>query len=628
MSRRRYSPIAVATVALSAFFVAGGGSALATTPPDTLGVPISGDTTNNQYGGAGGPHSLTAGTALYVDASGAAHVAYIDQDGWDIDLCTIPAGGTACAPAGTLHTDGTTFGEPISSIKYLPDGNGSAILVATLWNLGTGDQPHPSFDPRAEAPYSETEVFLPGSTTGIGIGDLYDDGGQTGGDEIYVPAENGLDEVGVDESIEQDWDITPANSYQFASFTSPSSADSAPIFLGVHALAPGPGYLPAAEELPGEWPVGVTQLANGLTAVFAEDITPTILNTQSMDDGTNTWPFDSAVGMYVQPAAGGAFAPIQQLGVSGPIETDFASGQDTYLVNVQSGSSCQQESYCTGDAVNEPIQLYDFRGTSLESLGSVGTTQGPYDQQSEWDTLPPSFEDSAGDMYVAWLAGNGADGCPPAPPDNPSSDKLTYFVDGCVIYRRIAPGGLFGPKIVLSYSYTHQGNNNYETYFIGGVDQIATNAAGEGWVLSYRGSLTYTGGNDTLYAQPLVSSAGLSAPPSVSGTSVMVPLTCDGATSGSCGLTVSIDSSASAANSAQVASSKHSHKSKKRPVVLATAKLKLSGGGDKTLVLHLNSAGKRLLKGKHHLTVALQVSQKVGLVSKPTSVYSGKLTLG
>jgi hypothetical protein len=77
-----------------------------------------------------------------------------------------------------------------------------------------------------------------------------------------------------------------------------------------------------------------------------------------------------------------------------------------------------------------------------------------------------------------------------------------------------------------------------------------------------------------------------------------------------------------------VASSKHHQKSKKRPVVLATAKLKLSGGGDKTLVLHLNSAGKRLLKGKHHLTVALQVSQKVGLVSKPTSVYSGKLTLG
>jgi hypothetical protein len=590
-------------------------------------VPIPGDTTNNQYDGAGGPQTPSGGTALYVDAAGTAHVAYVDPDGWDIDLCTIPAGGTACAPAGTLHTDGTTFEEPVASMKYLPDGNGSAILAVSLWNLGSGAEPHPSFDPSAEAPYTETEVFLPGSTTGIAIGDLYDAGGSTGGDEIYVPSENGLDVVGVDQAIGESWDINPANSYQFESFTSPASSDSAPIYLGVHALAPGPGYLPAAEELPGEWPVGVTQLADGQTAVLAENMTAATLN--GGDDGIHTWPFDSAVGIYVQPSAGGAFAPVQQLGVSGPIETDFAPSQDTYLVNVQSASSCQQASdYCSASGdVSEPIQLYDFRGTSLESLGTVGTTQGPFDEESEWDTLPPSSEDSVGDMYVGWLAGNGDDGCPAAPPDTPSSDKLVNVVDGCVVYRRIAPGGLFGPKIVLSYSYSHQGKSNYESDYIGNVDQIAANAAGEGWMLVYRGAASYNGGNETLYAQPLVSSAGLSAPPTATGSAVSVPLTCSGGASGSCGLTVTIDSSASAASSARVASKSKHHKSG-HSTALASTHLKLSGGGKRTLVLKLNAAGKRLLKRKHQLTVLLKVSQKVGVAGKSTAVFSGKLKLG
>jgi hypothetical protein len=577
---------------------------------ESLGVKVVTDGTFHGAGDIGASSALL--TALYVDNAGTAHVAYADPDSWDVDLCTIPSGATACTPAGVLHTDGTTFGEPIESMKYLADGNGSAILALGFTLLGTSDQPHPSFDPAAQAPYSETEVFLPGSTTGIAIGDLYDAGGEVGGDEISVPNGNGLDIVGVDQSIVESSDISPANSYQFESFTSPAAADSPPMFLGVQTAGVGhdagePG------ELPGEWPLGVTLLGDGQTAVLAANITTSAFAMSSY------YPGNSAIGMFVQPAGGGAFGPIQQLGISGPVETDFAPSQGTYLINVESGVK-NGVKLGLGPFHNEPMELHDFRGTSLQSLGTIGTTQGPFDSQSEWDTLPPSSEDSAGDLYVAWIAADGFDGCPPSPPDTPASSKLHNPVDGCLIYRRIAPGGLFGPKIVLSEAFDHQPGAGYVVDALGDPDQIAANAAGAGWVLVWRGGVVGGTGTPTLYAQPLASSGGLSAAPTVSGATTTVPLTCAGAGSGTCAISASVDSSSSMAMAAK-------KKPKARTIVYASAHFSLKGGAKHKLVLRLDKAGKRLLAHRHTLTVALVVTQEAGVSTTPTPIFSGHLKL-
>ncbi len=108
--------------------------------------------------------------------------------------------------------------------------------------------------------WSETEVFQPGST-GTAIGTTYDAGRDSGGDEIYIPDENGIDIVG--QWSDFNWPPPgvgqPANAYQFESFTSPSTRIRNRSSSASRPTARTTPDLPANELLPGDWPAGVTE---------------------------------------------------------------------------------------------------------------------------------------------------------------------------------------------------------------------------------------------------------------------------------------------------------------------------------------------------------------------------------
>jgi hypothetical protein len=537
-------------------------------------------------------------TALYVDSSGAAHVAYVVPDsahiGSEVALCTIAAGGSTCASNGVLDTIGTQCGEPIQSLKYLPDGNGAAVLAVGFTGLYSAPPDscpaEPPFDRAAVLPYSETEVFQPGSSTGMGIGLTYDQGGADEGDEIYIPDEDGIDVVGQWSGSTANG--TAANVYQFESFSAPAS-DPAPVDLGVDSWS----------DVPGWWPAGVTELANGATAVIAYDI-------GSAGDGEPANPGVSPVGVYVQPPTGGSFAAVRPLGVSGPVETDFAPSGSTYLID---GVSSQPSSGPDGDPP-EDLELYDFHGTSLQWLGTIGATDdnlglyNAFGNEAEWDTMPPSYEDADGDLYVAWYANGTTDACPGVP-----SGFSSTTVYGCLMYRRVAPGGVFGPKIVLSEDYGFGG----DTDLLGDVDQIAANQNGAGWVLVWREPTLAS--NWTLYAEPLSASATVPAPPTVTGTVTAVPLTCSG--SGSCSLSVSLDSAAAVSHAVPA-------RDASRSTVIASERVELAGASHRTVLLHLDRAGRALAgAGRRRLPARLVVVQSLGLTRARSVIYDATLTL-
>ena len=385
----------------------------------SLGVPVT-SFPSGEAGAAPYPDAAAgaqgAFTALYVDSSGAAHVAYVAPNRQDVDLCTIPLGGSACGDATTLHTDEDTFNEGgIDSIKYLPNGSGSADLAVGMYNLGSNEDLHPPFNPGGEAPWSETEVFAPGATSGLATGEVFDQGGDTGGDEILEPDGSGLDVVGGNQlTTLLGTGVGGVNEYQFQSLASGGggAGNSAPTALGT---------TPPTESAPSESLLGVTKLPQGQTAVLATDITA----------GATASPD----GMFVQPPSGGAFGPLQQLGVAGPLETDFAPGASD-LINVETAAQYHPRTFT--DTIGATMALYEFRASSLKSLGAIGFASDLNDNDTaEWDTLPPSFEDSVGDLYVAWLTRDGFDGCPV-----PSHDQGDNQYDvSCVMYRRVAPGG-------------------------------------------------------------------------------------------------------------------------------------------------------------------------------------------
>jgi hypothetical protein len=119
---------------------------------------------------------------------------------------------------------------------------------------------------------------------------------------------------------------------------------------------------------------------------------------------------------------------------------------------------------------------------------------------------------------------------------------------------------------------------------------------------------------------PLAGSGELSAAPTASGTTATVPLTCAGASTGTCAITATLDSSSSMAMAAK-------SRPKARAVVDATAHLSLNGGAKHKLVLRLDTAGKRLLARKRTLTLELVVTQKAGVATAPTAIFSGRLKL-
>jgi hypothetical protein len=542
------------------------------------------------------PGAQGALTALYVDSTGAAHVAYVAPGRMDVEECTIPRGASACTDPTTLHTDEDLFNEGgIDSIRYLPNENGGADLVVGMYNLGSGEDPHPPFNPGGEAPWSETEVFAPGATTGLATGEVFDQGGDDGGGEILEPGGSGVDVVGANQlTTFLGTGIGGVNEYQFQSLASGGGAgNSAPSALGTTA---------PTETAPGESLFEVTKLPQGQTAVLAQDISV----------GSPTGPD----GMYVQPPSGGAFGPLQQLGIAGPLETDFAPGASD-LINVETAPQYHPRSFT--DTIGATMALYEFRATALKSLGTIGFAADLNDNDTaSWDTLPPSFEDSVGNLYVAWLTRDGFDGCP-----IPSHDQGDNLYDvSCVMYRRIGPGGIFGPKVVLSVQGAQESDLT-SPEDIASLGAIAANTAGEGWLLDFR-DVSSANNEIKLFAQPLASSGGVTGAPAVSGSSVRFPVACAGGAGETCQLAAELQAVGATASAARA--TRRSHHSS-RPLVLGSTRLRLAGGGKATLLLRLNKNGKRLLARRHHLKVTLVVSQTVGAVSTATPILTSTLTL-
>ena len=220
----------------------------------------------------------------------------------------------------------------------------------------------------------------------------------------------------------------------------------------------------------------------------------------------------------MQPANGVSLLRPGPLGDRRPIETDYAPSGSSYVLNVELAGQDQPKNFT--DTLGSTMELYRFRATALVPVATVGFASGLNLNAVGWDGLPPTYEDSTGDLYVAWQAHSGFDGCP-STPEGLSSD-LT-----CLVYRRISSGGVPGPDVVL-VTNTGAGGN------VSGLGPIAVNSQGVGWMLD-DGDNTSTN-TSSLYAQPLVSAAAVTTPPVVAGSSVKVPGTCAGGPGSNCGL--------------------------------------------------------------------------------------------
>jgi hypothetical protein len=137
--------------------------------------------------------------------------------------------------------------------------------------------------------------------------------------------------------------------------------------------------------------------------------------------------------MYVQPVAGGTFGPEMPLGVSSAFETVFSPSEGTYLLNVEINQSFA--------ALTIPMELYEFRGTALKPVATIGDVDDdaidPNDGNGTWQDLPPLFEDAKGNLYAAWEVSGGNDGCLNVDPSETE----------CTVERRIIDGVIPGPIV-------------------------------------------------------------------------------------------------------------------------------------------------------------------------------------
>ena len=564
MTAIRYRLAASIAAALVSAVAAAGPAAAAA--PVVIATPGS---TNGDGGAAGGL------SAMYVDSSGAAHIAWVAMSGMNftgvIDECTIHAGGKSCGGRTSLTTDAAIEGNgaSISTIKYLAGPSGSEYLAvgidgATEGNILT----------------SETEVFGPGLGSGRDTGTFYDHGGDSdGGDVILEPDASGVDVVGIDNNNYDLFDDSNPPGFESESFT--PGATSAPQYPAGMLYNGGPNVPDI---------VDVTTLPLGQTAVLAYD---------------DTTKEVSPVGMYVQPAAGGAFGPLHPLGISGPIETSFSPSGQTYVLNVQIPQDFQT------NLPGVTMELYRFRGTSLNPVASVGLASSldPNSGEETWDGLPPAFEDASGNYYVGWIAQGNVDSCPPSI-QGVSGDSEAL----CVVYRRITSGGVPGPPVVQI------GNDNGKgTAPVADLGPIAANPQGAGWMLYT--NVNATNNTPTLYAQPLASSASVGTV-TASGDAASAPVFCAGSSSSSCELSGKLQSGGgAAADRAAAASVAHA-------TVYASVIKRLKGGTKAKLVLRLDKAGKKLLARQHRLKLQLLITETFAGVKKPTTVLSESVTFG
>jgi hypothetical protein len=599
---RRFVPVGIGVVCALALASAQGASA-ATAP-----APVAvGQMPGFSFPDDGGDAASTEAT-LYVDPAGTAHVAYVvdspnSTPSATVDLCTIPLGAEACGDRTALSTDleapGFSDDATIDAIKYLPDQNGTADLAVSVTDQGQA------------TPVSETEVFAPGSTAGINTGATSLGTGALTGDEILGPDGTSVDVLGDDAA--NDYAVTdggtdgtpvPGVAFQSESLIN-AGASTAPIYL------PNQG-----QTTPSESPFEVTELPAGQTAVLVYNFTK---------QTNGAYP----VAMAVQPAAGGAFGPLLSLGISGAVVTNYAPSEPSYALDVED----KRQGYDLlgiGPTQPNPMELYQFRGTSLRTVAAVGTAAGTW-YPSAWDSVPPTFEDAGGDLYVAWLAQGGDDGCPVTVHSSDSDDDDAD--SGCLMYRRIGNGGLLGPKIVLS---TQPMSDSLEDVNLSAksistvvkhLGAIASNAKGVGWVLVARDgsdspASSHPTGTYTLFAQPLVSSGAVTAS-SVSGAGVTVNVSCAGAVGDTCALTGQLQQGGAGAAIAV----KRSSDKTKPPLVLASSQLTLRGGSKGALRLILNKTGKPLLVRRHQLKLQLLVTQRVGAARAPTTILTKTITV-
>jgi len=526
----------------------------------------------NTHGGADnvGPSDY----ALYVDPSGAAHIAYSVPDGdfgSYIQLCTIPAGGNSCGDVTSL-----SVGPPgeflVQSLKFLPNPSGTspeAYLAAGL----ESQTATPLFS-------GEEMVFGLGQTTGEDVGPVYVPLGvgsyDTGG-VMLAPDGSGVDVAGITSA-----NTTPA--YEFESFQ--AGASGAVLPLGTEAAPICSLCL-----------LDVMTLPQGQTAVLAAPGSSGSSTAGSAPDG-----------MFVQPAAGGAFGPLRPLGVSGPVAGASSPG-GSYVLNVET-KAIKGLPGLPGYVAVAPMELYRFRGLNLAPVATIGSSFGDHGA-TNWQALPPIYEDTYGDVYLAWIT-QSADGCSPAlsPSGNPTM---------CLIYRRVGNGGLLGPKLVLD-------NPAWNAPFqLSATGPIAADAKGAGWVLeTLLGPDNSSGISELeLEAFPLPSSA-TAAKPRISGTTVKDSVSCSGSSSGGCKLEGSLQSGA-----AKTATDLRAVPAAKGKILTYGRVVKtIRGGAKATLVLRLDTAARRLLARRHRLKLALLITETVGAVKTPSVVLSANVTFG
>jgi len=568
--------VAGAVVALGAGAAAG--PALAATPRpvtvETGGFPFL-----QVMPGAWSPEY----SALYVDASGAAHVAYISPSGTSVELCTIPAGGSTCIDHSTLATPITATpgsnGAGIDYLEYLQDGQGSDYLAVG----GT------SFDQANDSFINTIEVFPPGQSGIVTDNNL--DPGENGpalaASVMLEPDDSGIDVVGdlTDPALFPENPCcgdysTSSDAYEFQSF---DNTVTAPDFFGSTNVCD----VSQSECNLSPWAIGVTKLPQGQTAVLLDKYGP------GFEHGTD------AIEMAVQPAAGGSFGPLRPLGITEQGTTDgvlstFSASGDSYILNPGASSPTDQD-------FRKPLDLYRFRATNLVPVATVGETSGGNAQATD-------YEDQLGNLGVTWYGGSGEDGCPGK---IGTADAPQYT---CLMYRRIVAGGLLGPKVVLStYAFDTP---------LSGLGQVAVNSQGAGWVLLGQG----VGGDSssyTLEAQPLVSSA-TAAPPTVSGSTVTDSIACAGSPRTSCLVQGSLGGGG--AGKPQDPGLAAAARARTRGYGSVTKRIK--GGAKARLVLRLDKAGRKLLGRHHRLITKLLITETVGAVKTPTTVLSQSVSFG
>lgn len=529
---------------------------------------------SNSFTGGGSTSAQGGNTALYVDSSGAAHIAWIagtvgpdgvsSQTGY-IDECTLATGASQCGAVTSLATSEVSSGEgSIDALKYLAGAGGSEYLA-----VGLSGQPNGP----------ETEVFGPALGSGLDVGDL----SFGGGDVILTPGAGGVDVVGSDfDYSDADNAYCDPPAYEADSFTPGASAP--PVF---------PAGILCDTEVPAL--AGVTELPNGDAAVFA------------YNEAASTISGGPPVVMYVQPVAGGTFGPEMPLGVSSAFETVFSPSEGTYLLNVEINQSFA--------ALTIPMELYEFRGTALKPVATIGDVDDdaidPNDGNGTWQDLPPLFEDAKGNLYAAWEVSGGNDGCLNVDPSETE----------CTVERRIIDGVIPGPIVVMSNNFAPDGKPTTPDGVIPGLGPVAANAAGQAWGVSslqaFQGN-SYSGEDwvNDLYLTQFPTSAEVTTSPAVSSSDVSVGLSCSGAASSSCKVEGVLEAAAG-----RSASGARSAAKTKRTIYAELIKT-LKGGSRGKLVLRLNKAGRALLARRGHLSLTLAITETVGVDATPTSLLS------